>query len=65
MAHPKRRHSHSRKKKKQTHQRLSMPLYVECSQCKKLKLAHRVCPYCGYYGDKEILKIEPKKPKNV
>ncbi|MCM8831766.1 MAG: 50S ribosomal protein L32 [Candidatus Omnitrophica bacterium] len=64
MAHPKRRHSHSRKKKKQTHQRLSMPLLVECPECKKLKIAHMVCPFCGYYAGREVVKKEQKDKKD-
>lgn len=65
MAHPKRRHSHSRKKKKQTHQRLSMPTLVECKECKKLKPPHMVCPFCGYYNGREVVQkeLEQKKDK--
>jgi large subunit ribosomal protein L32 len=64
MAHPKRKHSYSRKKKKQTHQRLSVPQLVECKQCKKLKPAHMVCPFCGYYAGREVVKIELKEKKD-
>ncbi|MFH1875605.1 MAG: 50S ribosomal protein L32 [Candidatus Omnitrophota bacterium] len=63
MAHPKRRHSPSRKKKKQTHQRLSIPALVECTQCRKMKLTHVVCPFCGYYAGREVVKIELKEKK--
>jgi large subunit ribosomal protein L32 len=61
MAHPKRRHSHSRTRKRRTHQKVSKPLLVECSQCRKLKVAHMVCPFCGYYAGREVIKIERKK----
>lgn len=63
MAHPKRKHSHSRTRKKRTHQKLSKPLLVECGQCRQDKLAHMVCPFCGYYAGEEILEIKPKQKK--
>lgn len=33
---------------------------VECAHCHALILPHRVCPACGYYGGKEVLKVEEK-----
>jgi large subunit ribosomal protein L32 len=61
MALPKRKHSKSRTLKKRTHQKLVMPLLVSCPQCKKLKPSHMVCPFCGYYAGREIIKIELKE----
>ncbi|MCD6584065.1 MAG: 50S ribosomal protein L32 [Candidatus Omnitrophica bacterium] len=61
MAHPKRRHSHSRTRKKRTHQKLSIPTLVPCKECGRLKPAHMVCPFCGYYRGKEIVVIEKEK----
>jgi large subunit ribosomal protein L32 len=29
-----------------------------CTHCGELKMPHRVCPMCGYYKGKEILKVE-------
>jgi len=63
MAHPKRQHSHSRTMKKRTHQKLEAPALVECTQCKKLKPSHHVCPYCGYYKGKEVVVVERKDKK--
>ena len=63
MAHPKRKHSSARSRKRRTHQKLSSPLLVECSQCKRLRPAHMVCPFCGYYKNKEIITIKPKEKK--
>ncbi len=63
MAHPKRKHSRSRGRKRRTHQKKTDPLLVECSQCRKNKPAHMVCPFCGYYGGKEVIKVKPKKKK--
>lgn len=64
MAHPKRRHSKSRTGKRRTHQKLASPSLVLCSQCKNLKPAFRVCPFCGYYKGKKFLEVKlPKKKK--
>lgn len=63
MAHPKRKHSHSRTCKKRTHQKVLSPSLVKCSQCKKFKPKSMVCPFCGYYKDKEVIRIEQKKDK--
>ena len=60
MALPKRKHSHSRSKKRVTHYKLVMPQLVVCTQCKKLKPTHMVCPFCGYYAGREVIKIEMK-----
>ncbi len=63
MAHPKRRHSHSRTRKRQTHQKLVVPQLVVCSQCKRLKPAHMVCPFCGYYKGTKFIEVEKKEKK--
>lgn len=63
MANPKRKHSRSRSKKRRTHQKLSSPLLIKCTHCGRLKPAHLICPFCGYYGGREIIKIEPKEKK--
>lgn len=63
MAHPKRRHSHSRTKKRQTGKGLNAPTLLICPECKKMKPAHMVCPFCGYYRGKQILVIERKEKR--
>ena len=63
MAHPKRKHSRSRGRKRRTNQKLSSPLLVECTQCKRQRPAHMVCPFCGYYKDKEVIEIKLKEKK--
>ncbi len=63
MAHPKRQHSKARTAKKRTHQKISSPALVECPQCKKKKLSHRVCPFCGYYKGREVVVVERKEKK--
>lgn len=56
MAHPKRIFSHSRTRKRRTHQKLVMPPLIVCPQCKHLKPNHMVCPFCGYYKGEEVVK---------
>ncbi|MEA3328550.1 MAG: 50S ribosomal protein L32 [Candidatus Omnitrophota bacterium] len=63
MAHPKRRHSKSRSKKRRTHWKLSEPQFSNCPRCGQAKMPHRVCPGCGYYKDKKVLEIKKKEKK--
>jgi len=63
MAHPKRRHSHSRTKKRQTHYRIDSPALVVCRECGNLKPPHRICPFCGYYRSTLVRKPEKEKKK--
>ena len=55
MAVPKRRTSKTRKSKRRSHMRLSLPGMVECSNCGETKLAHRVCKECGSYKGEEVV----------
>ncbi|MDZ7343919.1 MAG: 50S ribosomal protein L32 [candidate division KSB1 bacterium] len=54
MPNPKRRHSRTRRDKRRTHWKLSAPTIVVCSNCRQPKLPHRVCPNCGYYGERSV-----------
>lgn len=56
MAVPKRRTSKSKKNKRRTHWKLSVPGMTKCSHCHQLKIAHSVCNNCGYYGGREVIK---------
>lgn len=63
MALPKRKHSHSRTRKRRTHQKVILPRLSICPECKNLRITHRVCPFCGYYQGKEVIRIEAKEKK--
>ncbi len=49
MAHPKRKISKTRKRKRRTHYKAPMPNVVSCSNCGSPTLWHRVCGECGNY----------------
>jgi large subunit ribosomal protein L32 len=58
MPNPKRRHSKTRRDKRRTHDSLKKINAVECPKCHEFHLPHRICPSCGYYNGKEVIRIE-------
>lgn len=44
---PKRRHSTQRKGKRKKTRILGLPNLVKCKNCRKFKIPHRICRYCG------------------
>jgi large subunit ribosomal protein L32 len=59
MAVPKHRASKSRtRRRRAVNMALRVPNLVECSNCGNRVLLHRVCPKCGFYRGKQILKLE-------
>ena len=58
MAVPKRRHSHTRGKKRRTHWKLGKPSLTNCAHCGAPRVPHRICASCGYY------KGEANRPMN-
>ena len=58
MAHPKRRHSVSRKKMRRAHDFLTSPILGQCPKCGSRTRSHQVCGYCGYYRGKDVVKME-------
>ncbi|MDI6703149.1 MAG: 50S ribosomal protein L32 [bacterium] len=61
MALPKRKISKARRDKRRTHWKVSLPQQSICPKCHLVKLPHFVCPHCGYYKGKEVIKIKEKK----
>ncbi|WP_381410154.1 50S ribosomal protein L32 [Staphylococcus epidermidis] len=55
MAVPKRRTSKTRKNKRRTHYKISVPGMTECPNCGEYKLSHRVCKNCGSYNGEEVV----------
>mgnify|MGYP006278415009 CR=1 FL=1 len=58
MAHPKRRHSRARGRKRRTNWKIQLPNVVECSHCHQSRLPHHICPNCGYYDGRKALNIQ-------
>ena len=58
MAHPKSRHSKTRRNKRRSHDSLPQPNRSLCPQCGEPKLPHNICPHCGTYKGREVVKIE-------
>lgn len=60
MAVPKGKVSKARRNSRRANWKLSIPGIVECPQCHKMKLSHRVCKNCGYYDGKKVLEVGEK-----
>lgn len=58
MAHPKRKHSKTRRDKRRTHDKAVAPTLYTCPNCKSAAIYHRVCPECGYYRGKLAVEKE-------
>ena len=62
MAVPKKKVSKARRDKRRSNNwKLSLPGMTKCAKCGEPVLNHRVCKACGYYGGKEVLKVEESK----
>jgi large subunit ribosomal protein L32 len=63
MAVPKQKTGRARTHSRRSmHDKAAMPARSTCPQCGAVKLPHRVCSNCGYYGGKddmrEVLSVE-------
>ena len=58
MAVPKRKTSKARKLKRRSHLKLSSPGLTKCGHCHSWKRPHTVCPNCGHYAGREVIRIE-------
>lgn len=57
MGVPKRRTSKQRKRQRQGSYKIEPPTLIRCSHCHQLAVPHQVCPACGYYKAREVIKI--------
>lgn len=57
MAVPKKKHTRGRRRSKLAHKHLVPANVQDCPQCGSPKRAHRVCPTCGFYRQREVLKL--------
>lgn len=57
MPVPKRRTTSSKRNmRRANHDKVVPPNVVPCSNCSAPSLSHRVCPSCGHYAGKEVLR---------
>ncbi|MCD6399943.1 50S ribosomal protein L32 [candidate division WOR-3 bacterium] len=56
MPVPKKRSSHTRGKKRRTGWKIKAPTLVRCPKCHEWMVPHRVCPHCGYYAGRLVVK---------
>lgn len=58
MGLPKVKLSKSRKGRRRSHLALKLVQLQACPQCRQPRRPHTICPNCGYYAGREILKTE-------
>jgi large subunit ribosomal protein L32 len=58
MAHPKRKISTQRKRKRRTHYKATAPTIMSCQNCSASVQYHRVCPECGHYKGQLVIEKE-------
>jgi large subunit ribosomal protein L32 len=58
MAVPKKRTSRARRDKRRATHSVSAPRLSECPRCYSPRLSHRVCPVCGTYAGREVIRHE-------
>ncbi len=58
MGLPKIRLSKGRRDRRRSHLALSPLTLVPCPQCHKPRRPHHVCPSCGQYAGREVVKTD-------
>jgi large subunit ribosomal protein L32 len=58
MAVPKKRQSRTRRDKRRAQHKAARPRLNECPRCHSPRLPHRVCPTCGTYAGREVIRHE-------
>ncbi|HYA93817.1 MAG TPA: 50S ribosomal protein L32 [Thermodesulfobacteriota bacterium] len=61
MGVPKRRTSPAKRGKRRAHKSLNAPNVSLCPQCHEPLLPHHICPHCGTYKGREVIKVEEEK----
>ena len=58
MAVPKAKTTKSRRNMRRSHHALVAPARSNCPQCGEAKHPHRVCPNCGTYRGREVVRTD-------
>ena len=62
---PKRKHSLRRGRIRTQALSLTNATLTPCPSCQKLRMAHRVCPHCGFYDGKAVFLTKEKSEKKA
>jgi large subunit ribosomal protein L32 len=62
MAVPKKRQSRTRRDKRRANHKAAVATVNECPRCHSPRLPHRVCPSCGTYAGREVIRHEIAGP---
>ncbi len=54
MAVPRNRTSNARKNSRRAHHAKKPRQVSSCSNCEKPRVAHRICPHCGFYAGRAV-----------
>ncbi len=63
MPVPPKRRSASKGRRGRAHQALVPIQLIKCKNCGKPTRPHHVCPSCGMYNGREVIKLKVKKNK--
>jgi len=64
MSVPKQHHTKGRRDRRRVRFKIASKKLAACSNCKKMISRHQICPYCGFYKDKEVVSTAKKSKKN-
>ncbi len=65
MGLPAKRRTKQSKRERASHFALKHFTLISCSHCRRRIRPHTVCPYCGYYKGRMVLKITSKTEKRA
>jgi large subunit ribosomal protein L32 len=60
MAVPKRKHSNARTGTRRSHDHKTPIQRTNCPECSTAVQTHTVCPQCGHYMGREVVKMDTK-----
>lgn len=65
MGLPAKRRTKQSKRERAAHFALKKFTLATCSHCKRKIRPHQVCPHCGYYQGREVVKMKLKSAKKT
>ena len=61
MPNPKHKHSKSRRDKRAAHFKLVPRSLSLCPRCRAPKMPHRLCAACGYYHERQVVRLQAQE----